>query len=85
MVHSHAGRFVGTRHDPDTVGHWTVVDLPYGSGRGQQLAVDSDLTAATRRLRAEPDVMNPGAINSGFEPCSVERHLENLSDFDDAV
>ena len=85
MVHSHASGFVGARQDPDTVGHRTVLDLPRGSSRGEQLAVDADLTATTRRPRAQPDVMEPGAINSRFEPCSVERHPENLSDFDDAV
>ena len=85
MVHSHASGFVGARPDPGTVGHETVLDLPRGSSRSQQLAVDADLTATTRRLRAQPNVMNPGAINSRFEPCSIERHPENLSDFDDAV
>ena len=85
MVHSHASGFVGARQNPDTVGHRTVLDLPRGSSRGEQLAVDADLTATTGRPRAQPNVMNPGAINSRFEPCSVERHPENLSDFDDAV
>ena len=28
--------------------------------------------------------MGPGAIKSRFEPCSVERHPENLSNFDGA-
>ena len=85
MVHSHAGGFVGARPDPDTVGHRTVFYLPRGSSRGEQLAVDADLTATTRRRRAQPDVMNPGAINSRFEPCSVERHPENLSNLDHVV
>ena len=31
------------------------------------------------------DVVKPGAINSRFEPCSVERHPGSLSDFDGAV
>jgi hypothetical protein len=62
-----------------------VLDLPRGSGRGEQLAVDADLTATARRPGAEPDVMEPGAIDSGFEPCSVERHPENLSGFDGVV
>ena len=84
MVHSHASAFVGARQNPDTVGHWTVLDLPRGSSRGEQLAVDADLTATTGRPRAQPHVMNPGAINSRFEPCSVERHPENLSNFDGA-
>jgi hypothetical protein len=85
MVHSHASRFAGARPDPDTVGHNTVLDLPRGSSRGEQLAIDADLTATTRRPRAQPNMMNPGAINSRFEPCSIERHPENLSDFDGAV
>jgi hypothetical protein len=82
MVHSHACRFAGAREDPDTVAHGTVLDLPRGSSSSEQLAIDADLTAATRRARAQPHVMRPGAINSGFEPFSVERHPENLSDFD---
>ena len=79
MVHSHASGFVGARPDADTVGHWTVVDLPCGSGRGEQLAVDADLTATAGRPCAQPNMMYAGAINSRFEPCSVERHPENLS------
>ena len=85
MVHSHASGFVGARLDPDTVGHGTVVDRPCGSGGGEQFAVDADLAATTGRSRAQPNVMGPGAINSRFEPCSVERHSEILSDFDGAV
>ncbi len=85
MVHSHTSGFVGARPDPGTVGHRTVVDLPRGSSSGEQLAVDADLTAATGRPRAQPKVMGPGAINSGFEPCSVERHPENLSNCDAQV
>ena len=85
MVHSYASGFVGARQNPDTVGHGTVVDLPRGSSSGEQLAVDADLTATTGRPRAEPNVMNPGAINSCFEPCSVERHPESLTNFDGAV
>ena len=78
MVPSHASGFVSARQNPDTVGHRTVLDLPRGSSRGEQLAVDADLTATTGRPRAQPNVMNPAAINSRFEPCSVERHAENL-------
>ena len=74
MVHSHASGFVGARQNPATIGHRTVLDLPRRSSRGEQLAVDADLTATTGRPRAQPNVMNPGAINSRFEPCSVERH-----------
>ena len=85
MVHAHTSGFVGARKDPDIVRYGTVLDLPRGPSRGEQLAIDADLTATTRRPRAKPDVMEPGAINSRFEPSSVERHPENLSDFDDAV
>ena len=85
MVHSHTSGFAGARPDPDTVGHRTVLDLPRGSSRGEQLAVDADLTATTGRPGAEPDVMWPGAINSGFEPCSVEWHCENLLNFEGVV
>ena len=85
MVHSHASGFAGARQNPNAVGHWTVLDLPRGSSRGEQLAVDADLTATTWRPGAQPNVVNPGAINSGFEPCSVERHPESLSNFDDTI
>ena len=57
-----------------TDGHWTVFDLPCGSSRGEQLAVDANLTATTGRPRAEPHVMIPGAINSCFEACFVGGH-----------
>ena len=79
MVHSHARGFVGARQNPDTVSDRTVLDLPRGSSGGEQLGVDADLTATTGRPCAQPDVMEPGAINSGFEPCSVERHPARLS------
>ena len=72
-------RFVPARPDAEPLRDRTVCEFPRDLGCGSQLAVDSQLPCVACRLRAEPEVMVTGSIDSGEKRRGICGHAGSLT------